>query len=125
VVSTCELEVHQTSVGGASRDWLNGDDVWARVQNETKFVSVNLTTVRRDRLPWLPAKFSAGPGLGHLVRLSWGQFTVLIAGASGPQPHPGSIELFCSAPFSGGDGEVERAGEDASVAIFASVWQCQ
>jgi hypothetical protein len=30
--------------------------------------------------------------------------------ASGPQPHPSFIELFCSAPFSGADGEVARAG---------------
>jgi hypothetical protein len=41
-------------------------------------------------------------------------YTVLIEGAIGPQPHPSFIEVFGEAPLRGGEGEVEGAGEDGS-----------
>jgi hypothetical protein len=41
-----------------------------------------------------------------------GELSSVISSASGPQPHPSSIELFCPAPFSGGDRAVAGAGED-------------
>jgi hypothetical protein len=39
-------------------------------------------------------------------------FTILIEGAIGPQPHPNFIEVFGEAALGRGEGEVERAGED-------------
>jgi hypothetical protein len=41
--------------------------------------------------------------------------TVLIVGASGPQPHPGFIEVFCEAAICGGEREVAGAGENGPV----------
>jgi hypothetical protein len=41
-------------------------------------------------------------------------FTVLIDGASGPQPHSGFIEVFYQAAFGRGERKVEGAWEDGS-----------
>ena len=48
----------------------------------------------------------------RIERVAATDFTCLIEGGSGPQPHPGFIEVFCEAAFYNGDGEVEGAGED-------------
>jgi hypothetical protein len=39
-------------------------------------------------------------------------FTILIEGASGPEPHPGSMGVSCEAAVGRGDGAVEGTGED-------------
>jgi hypothetical protein len=49
----------------------------------------------------------------RIERVAATDFTVLIEGASGPQPHCDFIDFFCSATFGGGQGAVERVGEDA------------
>jgi hypothetical protein len=54
----------------------------------------------------------------RIERVAATDFTVLIEGASGPQPHPSFIEVFDQAAVCGGGGEVEGAGKDASVAHF-------
>jgi hypothetical protein len=49
----------------------------------------------------------------RIERVAATDFTVLIEGASGPQPHPGFIEVFGDAAVCGGDGAVAGAGENA------------
>jgi hypothetical protein len=45
----------------------------------------------------------------RIERVAATDFTVLIEGASGPQPHCSFVEVFCEAPVSVGEGEVEGA----------------
>jgi hypothetical protein len=44
-------------------------------------------------------------------------FTVLIEGASGPQPHPSFIEVFCEAPVCDGHGTVAGAADDGAATL--------
>ena len=46
----------------------------------------------------------------RIERVAATDFTVLIEGAFGPQPHPGFIDFSCEAAVCDGDGEVEGAG---------------
>jgi hypothetical protein len=50
----------------------------------------------------------------RIERFAATDFTVLIEGASGPQPHRSFIEVFGQAPFCGGEREVAGAWEDAA-----------
>jgi hypothetical protein len=43
-----------------------------------------------------------------------GEFTVLIEGGSGPEPHPIFIGFLCEAAVGGGDGTLEGQREDAA-----------
>ena len=49
----------------------------------------------------------------RIERVAAFDFTVLIEGASGPQPHPSFIDFSCEASLGGGEGAVAGAGEDA------------
>ena len=48
----------------------------------------------------------------RIERLAATDFTILIEGGFGPQPHPSFIEVFSSAPLGDGYWQVERAWED-------------
>ncbi len=48
----------------------------------------------------------------NMKRVAATDFTILIEGGSGPQPHPSFIEVFCLPPLGHGYWEVEGAGED-------------
>jgi hypothetical protein len=48
-----------------------------------------------------------------MERVAATDFTVLIEGGSGPQPHRDFIEVSSEAAFGGGTREVARAGKDA------------
>jgi len=50
----------------------------------------------------------------RIERVAATDFTVLVEGGSGPQPHPNFIDVFCQAAFGGGERAVERAGEDGA-----------
>jgi hypothetical protein len=50
----------------------------------------------------------------RIERVAATDFTVLIEGGIGPEPHPSFIEVFCEAALDDRDGEVEGAGEDAT-----------
>jgi hypothetical protein len=50
----------------------------------------------------------------RIERVASTDFTVLIEGGSGPEPHPIFIEFFGSPAVDGGNGTVERAGEDTT-----------
>jgi len=47
----------------------------------------------------------------RIERVAATDFTILIEGASGPQPHCGFIEVLCETAFGDSDREVERAGD--------------
>jgi hypothetical protein len=49
----------------------------------------------------------------RIERVAATDFTILIEGASGPQPHPGFIEVSGDVALGGRDRQVEGAGEDA------------
>ena len=46
----------------------------------------------------------------RIERVAATDFTVLIEGASGPQPHPSFIEVFCEVALGDGDRKVARRG---------------
>ena len=46
---------------------------------------------------------------------SWTQRSHAQASASGPQPHPGFVEVSCEAAVEDGDGTVAGAGQDATM----------
>jgi hypothetical protein len=48
----------------------------------------------------------------RIERVAATDFTVLIQGGIGPQPHPSFIDFFGEVAFNDGDGKVERAGKD-------------
>jgi hypothetical protein len=48
----------------------------------------------------------------RIERVAATDFTVLIEGAMGPQPHPSFIDFFDNAPFGDGNREVEGAGKE-------------
>jgi hypothetical protein len=48
----------------------------------------------------------------RIARVAATDFTVLIEGAIGPEPHPDFIDLFGSAPLGDRPGALERAGDD-------------
>jgi hypothetical protein len=50
----------------------------------------------------------------RIERVAATDFTVLIEGASGPEPHPNFIDVFSGAALGGGPREVEGAGEDGA-----------
>jgi len=50
----------------------------------------------------------------RIERVAATDFTILIEGAIGPEPHPNFINLFCDAAVGDSHREVERAGEDAA-----------
>ena len=50
----------------------------------------------------------------RIERVAATDFTVLVEGAIGPQPHPNFIDVFCQAAFGGGYGTVAGKGEDGS-----------
>ena len=50
----------------------------------------------------------------RIERVAATDFTVLIEGAIGPQPHPSFVDVFCEAAFGDSHWEVARAGEDAA-----------
>ena len=52
----------------------------------------------------------------RIERVAATDFTILIEGESGPQPHPNFIEVFCEAPERDGHWAVERARKDGSQA---------
>ena len=51
----------------------------------------------------------------RIERVAATDFTVLVEGGSGPQPHPYFIEVFGDAAVCDGDGEVARAGPEAVI----------
>ena len=51
-------------------------------------------------------------GVRRFERVAATDFTVLIEGAIGPQPHPSFIDFSCEAPLGDGYREMARAGED-------------
>jgi hypothetical protein len=53
----------------------------------------------------------------RIERVAATDFTVLIEGGSGPQPHPGFIDVYPRAAVSWGDGKVAGAGEYAPEAL--------
>jgi hypothetical protein len=53
----------------------------------------------------------------RIERVAATDFTVLIEGESGPEPHPSFIGLFSATPLGRSPGEVEGAGEDGSQVI--------
>ena len=48
----------------------------------------------------------------RIERVAATDFTILIEGAIGPEPHPDFLDLFGSAPLGDRHGALERAGED-------------
>ena len=61
-----------------------------------------------------PPRKAPSPSAEDAERGFLAEFTVLIEGASGPEPHPSFIDLFCVAPVRDRHGTVERAGKDAA-----------
>jgi hypothetical protein len=54
----------------------------------------------------------------RMERVAATDFTALIEGGIGPQPHRGFIEVFCEAAVDDGDGAVAGAGEDVLLSPF-------
>ena len=63
--------------------------------------------------PLIGSSFAIRAVRDRIERVAATDFTVLIEGASGPQPHPSFIGFLCQAAFGDRDGEVAGAGEDA------------
>jgi hypothetical protein len=55
--------------------------------------------------------------IGRIDLVSATRSTVLITGASGPQPHPSFIEVFCEAPVCDGHGTVAGAADDGAATL--------
>jgi hypothetical protein len=95
------------------------------IEGATHLAAITLELERmaaRLALPKRPV-YGAAPPIGsseaikrvreRIERVAATDFTILIEGAIGPEPHPGFVEVFGEAAFGGGDGKVERAGEDS------------
>jgi hypothetical protein len=61
----------------------------------------------------------------RIERVAATDFTVLVEGGSGPQPHPNFIDVFCQAAFGGGERAVERAGEDGADMSVRGGFACE
>ena len=59
----------------------------------------------------------------RIERVAATDFTILIEGESGPEPHPIFIGLFCGAPVSDGYPTVARAGEEVAASLRACLSQ--
>ena len=57
----------------------------------------------------------------RIERVAATDFTVLIEGGIGPQPHPNFIEVFDQAAFSGGERAVAGTGEDGPWTLIVCV----
>jgi DNA invertase Pin-like site-specific DNA recombinase len=56
----------------------------------------------------------------RIERVAATDFTALIEGGSGPQPHPSFVDVFGAAPVGGGMGTVAGAGEDGTAVTCKS-----
>jgi hypothetical protein len=50
-----------------------------------------------------------------IERVAAADFTILIEGASRPEPHPHDTDVFCGAPLGNSDGEVVERGSSIAV----------
>jgi len=68
-----------------------------------------------DAAPLIGSSLAIRAVRDRIQRVAGTAFTVLIEGASGPQPHPSFIEVFDRAALGVGHGTMARAGEDGPV----------
>jgi hypothetical protein len=60
----------------------------------------------------------------RIERVAATDFTLLVEGASGPQPHPDFVEVFGQAAVGDGAGEVEGAGEASGLRAVRRQSRC-